>query len=77
MIGLVGGQEVAYGAVVGLVAEILAADQVARDEVVIAALLGTEDGVQDAEGVEVWRMTGMADWESERAAGLLREARPG
>ena len=28
----------------------------------------------DAEGVEVWRMTGMADWESERAQRLLREA---
>jgi thiol-disulfide isomerase/thioredoxin len=31
----------------------------------------------DAEGVEVWRMTGMADWESDRAARLLREAEPG
>ena len=31
----------------------------------------------DAEGVEVWRMTGMADWESERAARLLREATEG
>jgi thiol-disulfide isomerase/thioredoxin len=28
----------------------------------------------DSEGVEVWRMTGMADWESERAARLLMEA---
>ncbi len=28
----------------------------------------------DAEGVEVWRMTGMADWDSERAALLLTEA---
>ncbi|WP_243451092.1 TlpA disulfide reductase family protein [Sphingosinicella sp. CPCC 101087] len=28
----------------------------------------------DAQGVEVWRMTGMADWESERAARLLTEA---
>ncbi len=28
----------------------------------------------DAQGVEVWRMTGMADWESERAERLLREA---
>jgi len=28
----------------------------------------------DAEGEEVWRMTGMADWESERAARLLAEA---
>lgn len=28
----------------------------------------------DADGVEVWRMTGMADWESERAQRLLREA---
>ena len=28
----------------------------------------------DAEGVEVWRMTGMADWASERAARLLTEA---
>ena len=28
----------------------------------------------DAEGVEVWRMTGMADWASDRAARLLREA---
>jgi thiol-disulfide isomerase/thioredoxin len=28
----------------------------------------------DAEGVEVWRMTGMADWDSERATRLLREA---
>ena len=26
---------------------------------------------------EVWRMTGMADWHGERAAGLLREADPG
>jgi thiol-disulfide isomerase/thioredoxin len=31
----------------------------------------------DAEGVEVWRMTGMSDWESERAARLLREAGAG
>ena len=31
----------------------------------------------NAEGVEVWRMTGMADWNSERAARLLREAEPG
>lgn len=31
----------------------------------------------DAEGREVWRMTGMADWESERAARLLREADAG
>ena len=28
----------------------------------------------DSEGREVWRMTGMADWESERIQGLLREA---
>ena len=28
----------------------------------------------DADGVEVWRMTGMADWESERTARLLSEA---
>ncbi len=28
----------------------------------------------DADGVEVWRMTGLADWESERAQRLLREA---
>ena len=28
----------------------------------------------DAEGNEVWRMTGMADWAGERARGLLREA---
>lgn len=28
----------------------------------------------NAEGEEVWRMTGMADWESERAARLLAEA---
>jgi thiol-disulfide isomerase/thioredoxin len=28
----------------------------------------------DANGNEVWRMTGMADWESERAARLLTEA---
>jgi thiol-disulfide isomerase/thioredoxin len=28
----------------------------------------------DAGGVEVWRMTGMADWESARAARLLAEA---
>lgn len=28
----------------------------------------------DAEGREVWRMTGMADWESDRAVRLLREA---
>jgi thiol-disulfide isomerase/thioredoxin len=31
----------------------------------------------DAEGAEVWRMTGMADWESERAARLLTEAEAG
>ena len=31
----------------------------------------------DAEGVEVWRMTGLADWESERAARLLTEAEGG
>jgi thiol-disulfide isomerase/thioredoxin len=31
----------------------------------------------DADGVEVWRMTGMADWESERAARLLTEAEAG
>jgi len=30
----------------------------------------------DAEGVEVWRMTGMADWESERTQRLLTEAQP-
>ena len=30
----------------------------------------------DGEGREVWRMTGMADWQSERAAQLLREANP-
>jgi thiol-disulfide isomerase/thioredoxin len=28
----------------------------------------------DAQGREVWRMTGMADWSGERAARLLREA---
>jgi thiol-disulfide isomerase/thioredoxin len=28
----------------------------------------------DAEGREVWRMTGAADWEGEREAALLREA---
>lgn len=28
----------------------------------------------NAEGVEVWRMTGMADWDSERAMRLLAEA---
>jgi len=28
----------------------------------------------DARGMEVWRMTGMADWDSERATGLLAEA---
>ena len=28
----------------------------------------------DAEGVEVWRMTGMSDWDSARATRLLREA---
>ena len=28
----------------------------------------------DADGREVWRMTGMADWHGERAARLLREA---
>ena len=33
--------------------------------------------LSDAEGVEVWRMTGMADWESERAARLLTEAEGG
>ena len=31
----------------------------------------------DAEGKEVWRMTGLADWESERADRLLVEAEPG
>ena len=31
----------------------------------------------DAEGVEVWRMTGMADWDSERAARLIAEAQGG
>ena len=31
----------------------------------------------DAEGREVWRMTGMADWEGERAARLLTEAEGG
>jgi len=31
----------------------------------------------DAEGREVWRMTGMADWQSERTANLLREAGAG
>ncbi|HEX8642042.1 MAG TPA: TlpA disulfide reductase family protein [Allosphingosinicella sp.] len=31
----------------------------------------------DAEGVEVWRMTGLADWESDRAARLLTEAEAG
>ncbi len=31
----------------------------------------------DADGAEVWRMTGMADWHGERAARLLREARGG
>ena len=31
----------------------------------------------DAEGVEVWRMTGMADWEGVRAARLLTEAEGG
>ena len=30
----------------------------------------------DAQGREVWRMTGMADWSGERAARLLREADP-
>jgi thiol-disulfide isomerase/thioredoxin len=30
----------------------------------------------DAQGLEVWRMTGMADWSGDRAAGLLREADP-
>ena len=29
----------------------------------------------DAEGREVWRMTGLSDWQSERAARLLTEAR--
>ncbi|WP_243444733.1 TlpA family protein disulfide reductase [Sphingosinicella humi] len=28
----------------------------------------------DAEGKEVWRMTGLADWTGERTAGLLKEA---
>ena len=28
----------------------------------------------DAQGREVWRMVGMADWEGDRVAGLLREA---
>jgi len=31
----------------------------------------------DREGAEVWRMTGMADWHSERAARLLDEADAG
>ena len=31
----------------------------------------------DAEGQEVWRMTGMAEWEGERAARLLIEAEGG
>jgi thiol-disulfide isomerase/thioredoxin len=31
----------------------------------------------DAEGHEVWRMTGMADWGSARTRGLLREASAG
>jgi len=31
----------------------------------------------DSEGNEVWRMTGMAEWEGERAARLLREADAG
>jgi hypothetical protein len=29
----------------------------------------------DAEGREVWRMTGMADWEGPRAAQLIAEAK--
>ena len=31
----------------------------------------------NAEGVEVWRMTGMADWDSERTRRLLAEAQGG
>jgi hypothetical protein len=31
----------------------------------------------DSEGVEVWRMTGMADWDSERTRRLLAEAQGG
>ena len=31
----------------------------------------------DADGIEVWRMTGMADWEDERSARLLTEAEGG
>lgn len=31
----------------------------------------------DAEGVEVWRMTGMSEWDGERAARLLTEAEAG
>jgi len=31
----------------------------------------------DSQGREVWRMTGMSDWQGERAAGLLREADAG
>ncbi|SMF64767.1 TlpA family protein disulfide reductase [Allosphingosinicella indica] len=31
----------------------------------------------DAEGKEVWRMTGMEDWAAERAAKLLKEAEAG
>lgn len=31
----------------------------------------------DAEGREVWRMTGMEDWEASRVAGLIREAPKG
>ena len=31
----------------------------------------------DSQGREVWRMVGMADWQSERIARLLREADAG
>ena len=31
----------------------------------------------DSEGEEVWRMTGMADWQGERAARLIREGDAG
>ena len=31
----------------------------------------------DAEGEEVWRMTGMAEWQGQRAARLIAEADPG
>ena len=48
MLWLVEAEEVADGAVVGVVAGILTGDEVLRDEVVEAAFVCAEDGVEDA-----------------------------